>query len=352
MADAELQETIQHRFPRFLAAGVDYNDAHTMLSKVTRMDQWLPVWEELGQTHETMGEAALADGRLLTAGEAFQRASLYFHIGQSVSFGDRAEKERMQERQRAAYAKAAPHLAIPASIIDIPYNGDSFPANLRVPASDGPVPCVMLTCGADSTKEEFYTLENEFLKRGIATCSYDGPGQSLTLKKWPLRPDWEVPVGAVMDALSARPEIDGDRIGIWGRSYGGYAAPRAAIDPRMKACISIGGFYAMVDLWDRLPFTVQDTLRFGFGDATVDQGRETAKGFTLEGVLGRITCPLLIVHSGMDEICPVEESQRMIDEAGDDAELVIFPEGNHVCDNIPFKARPLMADWMAAKLAR
>ena len=46
------------------------------------------------------------------------------------------------------------------------------------------------------------------------------------------------------------------------------------------------------------------------------------------------------------------DSQRMIDEAGDDAELVIFPEGNHVCDNIPFKARPLMADWMAAKLAR
>ena len=61
MADAELQETIQHRFPRFLAAGVDYNDAHTMLSKVSRMDQWLSVWEEMGHTHETMGEAALAD---------------------------------------------------------------------------------------------------------------------------------------------------------------------------------------------------------------------------------------------------------------------------------------------------
>jgi hypothetical protein len=29
----------------------------------------------------------------------------------------------------------------------------------------------------------------------------------------------------------------------------------------------------------------------------------------------------------------------------------VFPEGNHVCDNIPYKARPLMADWMAAKLS-
>jgi dipeptidyl aminopeptidase/acylaminoacyl peptidase len=157
-------------------------------------------------------------------------------------------------------------------------------------------------------------------------------------------------VGAVLDALAARPEIDGERIGIWGRSYGGYAAPRASVDPRIKACISIGGFYAMSDIWGRLPFAVQDTLRFAFGDDTVEEAAETAKLYTLAGSLGKIGCPLLIVHSGLDEICPVEESQKMIDEAGDDAELVVFPEGNHVCDNIPFKSRPLMADWMATKL--
>ena len=350
MADAALQETIAHRFPRLMAAGVDYNDAQTVLGGIARMEEWMPVWEGLAEGHEALGDSALAEGRSLTAGEAFVRAALYFHIGQSVSFGDAEEKARVQRRQRAAYAKAAPHLSPPAQVIDIPFDGDSFPANLRVPATDGPAPCVMLTCGADSTKEEFHTLENEFLKRGVATCAYDGPGQSLTQLKWRIRPDWEVPVGAVLDALAARPEIDGERIGIWGRSYGGYAAPRASVDPRIKACISIGGFYAMSDIWGRLPFAVQDTLRFAFGDDTVEEAAETAKLYTLAGSLGKIGCPLLIVHSGLDEICPVEESQKMIDEAGDDAELVVFPEGNHVCDNIPFKSRPLMADWMAAKL--
>jgi 2,6-dihydroxypseudooxynicotine hydrolase len=350
MADAALQETIEHRFPRLMAAGVDYNDAQTVLGTITRMEEWMPVWEGLAETHEGLGDAALADGRAMTAGEAFVRAALYYHIGQSVSFGDAEEKARMQRRQRAAYAKGAPHLAIPAEIIDIPFDGDSFPANLRVPETDGPAPCVMITCGGDSTKEEFHTLENEFLKRGVATCAYDGPGQSLTMLKWRIRPDWEVPVGALIDVLEARPEIDGDRIGIWGRSFGGYAAPRAAVDPRIKACVSIGGFHSMSGFWDRMPFAVQDTLRFAFGDETVEEAAETAKLYTLDGVLDRIGCPLLIVHSGLDEICPVEESQQMIDEAGDDAELVVFPEGNHVCDNIPFKSRPLMADWMAAKL--
>ncbi|MBO22999.1 MAG: alpha/beta hydrolase [Rhodospirillaceae bacterium] len=350
MVDVALQETIAHRFPRLMAAGVDYNDAQTVLSTITRMEEWMPVWEGLAEGHEALGDVALAEERTLTAGEAFVRAALYFHIGQSVSFGNAEEKARVQRRQRAAYAKAAPHLIPPAKVIDIPFDADSFPANLRVPDTDGPAPCVLITCGGDSTKEEFHTLENEFLRRGIATCAYDGPGQSLTQLKWRIRPDWEVPVGAVLDALETRPEIDRGRMGIWGRSFGGYAAPRAAADPRIKACVSIGGFHSMAGFWNDMPFAVQDTLRFAFGDDTVEEAAETAKLYTLNGVLGRIGCPLLIVHSELDEICPVEESQRMIDEAGDDAELVVFQEGNHVCDNIPFKSRPLMADWMAAKL--
>ena len=30
---------------------------------------------------------------------------------------------------------------------------------------------------------------------------------------------------------------------------------------------------------------------------------------------------------------------------------MLFDDGNHVCNNIPYKYRPLVADWMRAKLA-
>jgi 2,6-dihydroxypseudooxynicotine hydrolase len=29
----------------------------------------------------------------------------------------------------------------------------------------------------------------------------------------------------------------------------------------------------------------------------------------------------------------------------------MFEDGNHVCNNIPYKYRPLVADWMREKLA-
>ncbi len=32
-------------------------------------------------------------------------------------------------------------------------------------------------------------------------------------------------------------------------------------------------------------------------------------------------------------------------------DLVVFPEENHVCDNIPHKYRRLMADWAGRRLA-
>ena len=142
-----------------------------------------------------------------------------------------------------------------------------------------------------------------------------------------------------------------DNIGIWGRSFGGYAAPRAAsFEHRLKACISIGGFYDMGAIWQRFPASVKETVQFAFAAASPEEARTRASACSLEGVLGHMRCPLLIVHSGMDVVCPVEDSERMRREAGGPTRLEIFPEGNHVCDNIPYKVRPLMADWMAQQL--
>jgi 2,6-dihydroxypseudooxynicotine hydrolase len=346
-----LKETIQLRYPRLLVSGVDYNDARAVLTRIARFEDWCPQWEAMAASHEALGDEALRQSNAVTAGEALVRAAIYYHTAQSVYFADPREKRRIQERQAAAYRKAMPYLRPPAEQLEIPFDGIRFVGNLRLPGGPRPAPCVLLNPGADSTKEEFYTLEHEFLRRGLATFSYDGPGQGLTWAAMKLRPDFEKPVGAVLDVLGRRPELDASRFGIWGRSFGAYAAPRAAsLEKRLKACISIGGFYAMLDIWDRLPGGVKDTLQFGFGVATHAAARACAEAYSLAGVLEQMTCPLLIVHSGMDTVCPVEESERMRRQAGGETTLVVFPEGNHVCDNIPYKVRPLMADWMARQL--
>jgi pimeloyl-ACP methyl ester carboxylesterase len=53
------------------------------------------------------------------------------------------------------------------------------------------------------------------------------------------RPDYEVPLGAVIDALTARGDVDGNRMALAGQSFGSYFAARsAATDPRVRALVA------------------------------------------------------------------------------------------------------------------
>lgn len=67
-------------------------------------------------------------------------------------------------------------------------------------------------------------------------------------------------------------------------------------------------------------------------------------------ILHKLKAPLLVVHSQGDTVTSYHEAEQIAREAGGPVELVLYPEGNHVCDNVAYKARPMMADWMARQL--
>ena len=351
MADPQEDVLKIGRLPRILNSGVDYNDLMKIVQGSPADAEWSRRWEEYGALHEELGDTALRENRTRSAGEAFVRAAVYYHTGQSGNHSDAAEKARVQERQQAVYRKGMAYLDPPAEQISIPFGEIAFPGNLRRPSGVDKAPCVLLLAGADSTKEEFYTLENTFLQRGVGTFSFDGPGQSRTRAKMPYTADVESSVGAILDVLQETKGVDRERFGIWGRSLGGYGAPRsAALDPRIKACVSAGGFYDMHGIWDRFPDVVRINLGKVMGARTPEEAEELAKGFTLAGLMPKVRCPFLVIHSHGDNVCPYEEGERMAREAAGPTEIRIFPEGDHACDNISYKVRPYTADWMAEKL--
>jgi 2,6-dihydroxypseudooxynicotine hydrolase len=341
----------RNRFPRLVAAGVDYNDLLRIVERVEKNDEeWGTVWEEFGSMHEQLGDEALQDGRTITAGEAFARAAVYFHVAQATNHHDVPEKERLQRRQHSVYRKAMPYLRPPVQPLQIPYKGSSFPGYLRLPeGATGPVPCVIMLAGLDSTKEELACYEPDYLERGIATFVFDGPGQSLTRAEFPLRANIEWSVGAILDYLAQRADIDASRFGIWGRSVGGHTAPRAAaFDSRLKACVSIGGFYDWP--WERFRPRSREEFAFCAGAKTLEEAAGIVKEYTMTGIIDKVKVPMLVIHSQGDKVSSYEGAVRMAREAGGPTKLLLFPEGNHVCDNIPYKVRPYMADWLARQL--
>ena len=93
-------------------------------------------------------------------------------------------------------------------------------------------------------KEELFNLADHIVARGLAAAAFDGPGQGMVSFGAKLRPDQEVAVQAIIDALAARPDLDGRRVGIAGISYGGLFAIRtAAMDDRVRAVVAMSSWY-------------------------------------------------------------------------------------------------------------
>jgi pimeloyl-ACP methyl ester carboxylesterase len=86
------------------------------------------------------------------------------------------------------------------------------------------------------------------------------------------------------------------------------------------------------------------------GARDLNQGRANADALNLSGVLGRVTQPALFVTGGLDRISPWRQTERAARETPNGT-FVLYEEGTHVCSNIPYRYRPLVADWMAGQLA-
>jgi 2,6-dihydroxypseudooxynicotine hydrolase len=348
-----VQAAIDNWAPRFTTNGVDPNDFRATTARIERWDEWLDAWCETAEAHLSLAEAARDDGRERTAGEAFVRAAVCFHFAKFVWVLD-AERNRATTQRAIDSLYAAHALLDPtAERVEAPLDGGRVAGNLRRPHDVDKAPLVILIPGLDSTKEEFFHWEDIFLTRGMATLSLDGPGQGETGFQLDIRPDYEAAAGAILDAVSARGQgdVDLERVGAAGVSLGGYYAPRAAaFEKRIRAVAGVSGPYDFAANWDGLPSLTRETIQHHTGASSPDEARERAGHLSLAGVAERIDQPCLVITGRHDRLIPWEDTKRIADEAPQ-GEWVLFDDGNHVCNNIPYKYRPLVGDWMAERLS-
>jgi pimeloyl-ACP methyl ester carboxylesterase len=348
MPDARVQAAVDHWGPRFIQAGVDWNDFARTTARVERWEEWLGAWCSTAEEHVALARDAEAAGRLITAGEAWLRAAVCFHFGKFVWVLDEARSRAAADQAVGALGEAHRLLDPTAERIEAPLDDAAVVANLRRPPGAERPPLVLLIPGLDSTKEEFFLLENLFLARGMATLSLDGPGQGEAGYALPLRHDYEVGVAAILDAIHGR---GFGPVGALGVSLGGYYAPRAAaFEPRIRAVAGISGPFCFGEIWDSLPELTRETFVHKSRAGGAEGGRRRAGELDLDGVLERLDRPALFVTGKLDRLIPWEQTQRAA-EAAPQGEFVLFEDGNHVCANVPYKARPLVADWLREQLA-
>lgn len=339
-----------HWMPRMVVAGVDMNDVMRIRAQKPTWAEWPGLWEKLGDEHQARGDAELAKGHTVTAGQAYRMANLAYHYGHFMLF-DRPElKKMLMYKSMAVLDKGLPYQRYPGKRIYLDCEQWKVPClQFDLPASEGR--CVLLTGGADANKEEMLSFADVFLDRGLSVLIMDGPGQGEAAYSAPYRKATHKKfVDTTVEYLKQQGY---SKLAVGGISMGGHFCPRAAsVNQSFSAAFGVGGPFDMRDLTTKM-----DTLFLGdfghvMGTDDLDELIElVGQECSLEDVIGDLTCPLMIVHGDKDRICDYEQSKEIVDKSSSvEPHLIIIEDGNHVCNNYVYKYRPVIADWLVEKL--
>lgn len=134
-------------------------------------------------------------------------------------------------------------------------------------------------------------------------------------------------LGFLDGALAAHPELDADRVGILGGSYGGYlTAWTIAHDHRFAAAVVERGFL------DPETFIGTSDIGSFFSEEYTGSDPADRAAQSPQAVVEQVRTPTLVVHSEQDLRCPLSQAERYyaaLRRGGVDAELLVFPGENH-----------------------
>ena len=153
-------------------------------------------------------------------------------------------------------------------------------------------------------------------------------------------------MAAVLEALPGLDGVELERIGAVGVSLGGYYAARAAaFEPRIRAVVGVSSPFNLGAAWDALPLVSRETFAAKSGARDQEDARVRAGWLDLAPVIGRLVQPALFITGRLDRVIPWEQTAQIARDAPN-ARFVLFDDGTHVCNNMPYRYRPLAADWI------
>jgi dipeptidyl aminopeptidase/acylaminoacyl peptidase len=132
---------------------------------------------------------------------------------------------------------------------------------------------------------------------------------------------------AFLDAALDDPQLDAERVGVMGGSYGGYlTALLIGRTSRFAAAITERSFL------DPVSFVGSSDIGWSFPDQYLGTDPERLAAQSAMTTARSITTPTLVIHSEEDWRCPVEQGARLYVELkrrGVPSELLLFPGEGH-----------------------
>jgi hypothetical protein len=339
----ELKAETQARADRngYPLIGITPADTRAALADIKTLDrdEWAAAWSKVAARYEADAKTAEAAGRIKEAQENFLMAWRLYSFARWPT-PNSPGKQQAYLKALEAFAGYARHLDPAPQIVRIPFDGKEIVGWLRLPKDARGVPLVMTISALDSRKEDNVERSEAFIRRGVATLSFDMPGTGQAPLKGDV--DSEKMFSRALDYVATRPEIDAKRVVVQGGSWSGYWAAKLAIveRDRLKAAVVQGGpihNYFQPE-WQSKALGTREYLFDLFPARASVYGATSLEDFLAfgpkmslkaQGLIDKPSAPMLLVNGDRDSQVPITDLDLML-HSGTPKDAWVNPTGGHM----------------------
>ncbi len=163
----------------------------------------------------------------------------------------------------------------------------------------------------------------------------DGYGTKyLNLDNGPKREDSVKDIGALLDWIAAQPDLDKDKVAVYGQSYGGYMslAVMTHYADRLVGGVERYGISDFITFLNNTEAYRRDNRRAEYGDERDPKMRAVFERINPLANVHKITKPMLVMQGANDPRVPKSESDQVvakIRQNGVDAWYVVYADEGH-----------------------
>ncbi len=310
--------------------GLDPTDVREAFAALTDMDRdaWAAAWSAIAVRYADAGNHAQA-----------WRLYSFARWPQPLSPG----KERAYAQAVDAYLAHARKEGAPLEVLRIPFEGKEIVAYLQLPhGATSAAPVIVAIGGLDSRKEDLAERFAPLLDDGIGSLTLDMPGTGQAPVK--TASGAERMFSCALDALMTRPEVDRERVAVYGGSFGGYWACKLAVTERERLRGVVAQAPPVHEFFSAefagTAFTNTEYL-FELGDAMMSlyDGVKTRDDFlrvspehslVAQGFIGKPTAPMLVIAGVQDSQVPISDIELLLRSGDAPKDAWINPSGGHM----------------------
>ncbi|KFN44263.1 hypothetical protein N790_10680 [Arenimonas malthae CC-JY-1] len=219
----------------------------------------------------------------------------------------------------------------------------TIPAFYYRPEGEGPFPVVVnIHGGPEAQALPVFNPSIQFMLEELKVAvlvpnvrGSAGYGKSyLQLDNGFLREDSVKDIGALLDWIGRQPELDANRVGVSGGSYGGYMVLASLVHfhDRIRAGIDVVGISDFGTFLANTESYRRDLRRAEYGDERIPEMKAFHDRIAPLNNAGRITAPLFVAQGFNDPRVPWTEAEQIVKAVrgnGGDVWYLLFKDEGH-----------------------